>query len=85
MTLLPENYAVSVRLTATAQSYADAKLVAKAVEAAGLGGAASVGDLVTLSTGGQKRDFTIVTRRWIVEESSTVLELTLDHPVRRGA
>lgn len=75
----------AIRLTPSAQAYADRHGLTKAIEGAMLGADAAAGDLVSVATGGGRVDFAIVSRRWIISGGAAVLELTLDHPAHRGA
>lgn len=78
------NAGAAIRLTASAQRYAEANGLETALMQAGLGVAAAAGDLVTLETAGGRHDFSVAQRRWVVSADATRLELTLDHPARRG-
>ena len=45
----------------------------------------AVGDTVRLQAGGGEHEFVVAARCWIVVDGEAGLELTLDHPARRGA
>jgi len=74
----------AIRLTASAERYATSNSLRKTVAEAAIGPDAAVGDVVSFTAEGQSHDFAIVRRRWLVEDGTTVLEITLDHPARRG-
>lgn len=76
--------AAAIRLTSSAERYTTNHGLAKAVAGLALGQAAATGDLVRLEADGKTHDFTIVGRAWIAAGDRAWLELTLDHPVRRG-
>ncbi len=73
-----------IRLTTSAEAYAGRQELKKTISAAAIGPEVAVGDLVSIEDGGQRHEFTVAARRWIVSDGKTSLELTLDHPVRRG-
>jgi hypothetical protein len=78
------NAGAAIRLTASAQRYAKANGLETALTQPLLGAAVAAGDLVTLETASGRHDFSVAQRRWVVSAGETRLELTLDHPVRRG-
>jgi len=75
----------AIRLTASAERYAKAGGLETAFATARLGEGAAVGDVVTLEAGGRRHDLVVAQRRWLLRnDGAAVLELTLDHPARRG-
>ena len=73
-----------IRLTTLAEAYAGRHGLRKAISAATIGPDAAIGDVVSFEDGGERHDFMVAGRRWVVAGGAAVLELTLDHPVRRG-
>lgn len=73
-----------IRLTDTARRYAERHQIADELMKLDLDGESLVGDLVSLESAGRPHDFIIASRRWVVASEEKRLELTLDHPVRRG-
>jgi len=79
------NAGAAIRLTTSAERYAKANGLETALAQARLGAAAVAGDLVTVEAAGRRHEFCVLRRRWIVSAGEeTALELTLDHPARRG-
>lgn len=78
------NAGAAIRLTASAERYAKANGLETALTQARLGATVATGDLVTIEAEGRRHDFSVTQRRWIVSANATHLELTLDHPARRG-
>ncbi|WP_119272717.1 hypothetical protein [Taklimakanibacter deserti] len=74
----------TIRLTDSAERYAARHQVEEELAKIELGPESLTGDLVSLETRDRPHDFIITSRRWVVSNESTRLELTLDHPVRRG-
>jgi hypothetical protein len=73
-----------IRLTDSARRYADRHQIVDELMKLDLDAKSLVGDLVSLESGDRPHDFIIASRRWIVASEEKRLELTLDHPVRRG-
>jgi hypothetical protein len=78
------NAGAAIRLTTSAERYAKANGLEMALMRARLGATVATGDLVTIEAEGRRHDFSVTQRRWIVSANATHLELTLDHPARRG-
>lgn len=77
------NVAASVALTAAAQAHVAAHgLPVPAGNGLRLTESCLPGDIVTIMHDGRRHDFSVLRRRWIVEEAGTRLEVTLDHPAR---
>jgi hypothetical protein len=73
-----------VRLTDSARRYADRHQLVDELMKLDLDPRSLVGDLVSLETKDRPHDFIIASRRWVVAGDGKRLELTLDHPARRG-
>lgn len=73
-----------IRLTDSARRYADRHQIVDELMKLDLDAKSLVGDLVSLESGDRPHDFIIASRRWVVASAEKRLELTLDHPVRRG-
>jgi hypothetical protein len=73
-----------IRLTDSALRYAERHQIKSEIERPGLGPGSLVGDLVSLETGERPHDFIIMGRRWVIASDGKRLELTLDHPARKG-
>jgi hypothetical protein len=71
-----------VALTALARRHAGANGLEAALATLILDPACVTGDLVSLSSGGERHDFSVIRRRWTTDPLT--LEITLDHPVRHG-
>ncbi|HTV70754.1 MAG TPA: hypothetical protein VMF90_19675 [Rhizobiaceae bacterium] len=72
---------VVITATSSADRYAS-KIGLDLARSAILGVDCAEGDIVSLASGGARHDFYVLRRRWIIEEGSSQLEVTLDHPVR---
>ena len=81
----PVRTATAIRLTGSAQRYADNQDLGSVLAAVPLGPTAAVGDTVRLRTGGADHEFVVAARCWIVVGSEVGFELTLDYPARRSA
>lgn len=76
----------TIRLTASAERYAKANDLKMALVMARPGAAVATGDVMSFRLAGRRHDFLVAQRAWIFGEDHTArLELTLDHPARRGA
>ena len=73
-----------VRLTDSARRYVDRHQLVDELTKLDLDPKSVVGDLVSLETGDRPHDFVIASRRWVIASDGKRLELTLDHPARRG-
>jgi|GEM_PF-3909068 len=74
----------TIRLTDSAERYAARHHLEEELTKIELGQESLVGDLVSLETRDRPHDFIIISRRWVISNESRRLELTLDHPPRRG-
>jgi hypothetical protein len=73
-----------LRLTDSAHRYAARHQLKSDLERLALGADCLVGDFVSLETGERPHDFIVVSRRWVMCGDGAWLEITLDHPARRG-
>jgi hypothetical protein len=71
---------VDIRLTASAERYAQRHALLEALKAAVPGPASAVGDIISVATDGILHDFAVRQRRWIFDGEMQRLELTIDHP-----
>jgi hypothetical protein len=74
----------TIRLTDSAQRYAMRHNLEEDLAKLELGRESLVGDIVSLETRDRPHDFIILGRRWAISSEGDRLELTLDHPVRKG-
>lgn len=74
----------TIRLTDSAERYAARHRLEEDLAKLELGRESLTGDLVSLETRDRPHDFIIASRRWVVSNEGGRLELTLDHPVRKG-
>jgi hypothetical protein len=73
-----------VCLTDSASRYAERHRIRNELEGLALGSNCASGDLVSFETRDRPHEFIILSRRWVISSAGTCLELTLDHPARRG-
>jgi hypothetical protein len=74
----------TIRLTDSAERYAVRHNLEDDLAKLALGPESLVGDIVSLETRDRPHDFIILGRRWAIASEGHRLELTLDHPVRKG-
>lgn len=71
---------MDIRLTASAERYAQRHALSQVLKAAVPGSATAVGDIISVATDGILHDFAVTQRRWILDGETQRLELTIDHP-----
>ena len=69
-------------LTATAERHATRHSLGAAIAAAPLGPDCRQGDVVSVLQDGERHDFVVLRRSWVIDAGAAHLELVLDHPAR---